>query len=301
MNFLKLVTAILLISSTFTSILACTKSCLHGKVWESKTVSYSFVSESYNERGVLGNPLISPLGSKMSGISALKAKELVRKAAQVWSTFSGLKLIEKNDSKNVDIRIGERDHSGSCAGYGFFPGNRYINGDIHMDNSNRKWSESLFYRVLLHEMGHTLGMVHNEESRSIMYYRITSINEPCDLDIAHIQNIYGAPTPTVTNNGNSVSWQPAQFKNKNVPYYTSTVSCTSTSKGEAVTVKITSKSDLKQFSLKSGNNTLFSISTAEQSTFYANSSTSSISIAADYGNLKAWSPVLVMNTIIASK
>ena len=73
-------------------------------------------------------------------------------------------------------------------------------------------NSDLFYRVILHEMGHSLGLVHNDDKKSVMYYKIQNIRELQDLDIAHLQNLYG---PT--------SNQSAYYKNQLIPNFKSKV------------------------------------------------------------------------------
>ncbi|NQZ59157.1 MAG: matrixin family metalloprotease [Lentisphaeraceae bacterium] len=251
MRFSKILVLAFSLSCFISTLFACEKNCKHGKTWAGSYVTFSFVSNSYVENDIAKRATVYPFGTKLEGISAGEAKQLVRKAASVWSQLSNLKLVEVADCEDVQIRIGDSSLSGQRAGFGYFPGNKAVNGDIHVDISDRQWNISLFYKVILHEMGHSLGMVHNKAARSIMYYRATEVNEPCDLDIAHIQNLYGAPAPKVVHDGISLSWQAAQFNGREVPYYNAQVSSSHSSKGEVVEVTISSKSELRNFTVKS--------------------------------------------------
>ena len=73
--------------------------------------------------------------------------------------------------------------------------NGSIAGDIHIDNNN-DWVNSIdLATVLLHEIGHTLGLDHSTVTGSIMFatYSGANFNLSAD-DIAGIQSIYGAPS-----------------------------------------------------------------------------------------------------------
>lgn len=170
------------------SILAVATSCtsINPSPWYSKDVTYSFVDSPYMLRGIE----ISPVGTNMKGVSKERSRELIRKAAAVWSSISGLNLIEVEDGKSL-IRIGEGAISGSIAGYGFHPSSAPSGGDMYFDSTNRKWSESMLYKVALHELGHTVGLPHIMHRGSIMYYAITRVSKPSSFDKANLIELYG--------------------------------------------------------------------------------------------------------------
>ena len=204
---------------------ACERHCHHGRTWSTETVTFSFVETSYVETNIAKPATISPINKDLNGITLTEAKSLVRKAASIWSSCSNLKLIEVKDCKSVQIRIGATNLNAYQAGFGYFPGTKGVNGDIHLDNSERTWSKALFYKVILHEMGHTLGLVHNKNSDSIMYYKITDKDQLDSLDIAHIQNLYGSS------------------KSSSVAQFTAKVTSSHSSQGEVVKVQLLSRNN----------------------------------------------------------
>ncbi|MCM8536576.1 MAG: matrixin family metalloprotease [Lentisphaeraceae bacterium] len=230
---------------------ACSKECHHGKTWATNYVTYSFVSSSYLETNLKSPTKINGLRTAIKGISFLQAEKLTRKAAQHWSRFSNVKLVEVSDCHESMIRIGARGLSGSTAGMGYFPGNTSLSGDIHMDNSKRTWTASLFYKVILHEMGHTLGLVHNKDIDSVMYYKIQDYRELQDLDIAHLQSLYGPPAPQLSQNSISVKWQAATYKSLPIPYYKAKVKAAHSSRGEIVEVDIEDTYPVQEYTVKS--------------------------------------------------
>lgn len=233
------------------TIFACDKTCNHGKTWATNYITYSFVQNSYYETNLKDTTKVDSLKSNLQGISFQQVQKLVRQAAHHWSLFSNVKLLEVNDSQNVKIRIGARNLSGVKAGMGYFPGNTSLSGDIHMDNSHRNWTASLFYKVILHEMGHSLGLVHNEDSDSVMYYKIQDFKELQKLDIAHLQSLYGAPIPRLSKERISVKWQAPTYKGKAIPYYKAEVTSSHSSKGEVVEVDIDREYHINHYTVKS--------------------------------------------------
>ncbi len=104
-----------------------------------------------------------------------------------------------------DIRIGAINIDGprSVLAHAYGPGsqttfsNGSIAGDIHLDNSENWVSDIDLATVLLHEIGHTLGLGHSTVAGSIMFatYSSANFNLAAD-DIAGIQSIYGASITT---------------------------------------------------------------------------------------------------------
>lgn len=87
---------------------------------------------------------------------------------------------------------------GTTLAHAFFP----RKGDVHLRN-DLVWNfgdkpleshEHSFFRVLLHEVGHSLGLQHSQDANSIMfgYYSSHRMNLHYD-DINGIQHIYGTP------------------------------------------------------------------------------------------------------------
>jgi matrix metalloproteinase-16 (membrane-inserted) len=148
-------------------------------------------------------------------------KELAQKAFDQWESVSNLKF-EYNSIK-PDILISfsttlfQHNHNSRCQkgicsssfdgkgntlAHGFFPNNEECLG-IHFDKSenwyfgelgNTPDGQTNFYTVLLHEIGHTLGIEHSANDKAIMYaYYKGDGDKLMQDDIWAIQYLYGIP------------------------------------------------------------------------------------------------------------
>ncbi|HRI44051.1 MAG TPA: matrixin family metalloprotease [Fimbriimonadaceae bacterium] len=114
-----------------------------------------------------------------------------------------------------DIRIGVIGGfpSSSTLGHAYLPGTEFLygpggtlTGDVHL-NIDKTWIDDPFdptgdgdydlHTVLLHEVGHALGLGHSDVEGSVMYPTYGGGNRTLSADdIEGIQFIYGVPEPT---------------------------------------------------------------------------------------------------------
>lgn len=132
---------------------------------------------------------------------------VIRKVFNEWSRHSRLTFIQVNShNANIVISFQKPNHpeidnypmTDSILAHAFFP----QKGDVHIRN-DLNWNfgekpleshERSFFRVLLHEIGHSLGMRHSQDSNSIMFAYYNSLrNELHYDDINGIQHLYGTP------------------------------------------------------------------------------------------------------------
>ncbi|XP_064215674.1 matrix metalloproteinase-16-like [Tribolium castaneum] len=145
-------------------------------------------------------------------------KSLVRKAFSIWEEFTNLKFTEtpRNRYPNIFIAFTARKHKyfihqRECSSDFDGPGNVLAHADfpndinvteIHIDNAE-SWSYSTtvdasysdspsLLNVIIHELGHTLGLEHSSVNTSIMYSFYSNSRSKLDQDdIWAIQNLYG--------------------------------------------------------------------------------------------------------------
>ncbi len=147
------------------------------------------------------------------------AQDIVKSALAKWESVANIKFTEIPDATNStnpadyglaqyngpDIRIGYADWNtpatstlGGAAYQSLGGGLLYPGAQVSTENpalaSYQSYGVS-FYQVVLHEIGHALGMDHTvDDVHSIMSAIQTSADPDLDAtDIAGIQTIYGAP------------------------------------------------------------------------------------------------------------
>jgi hypothetical protein len=163
--------------------------------------------------GLLGN-----LNSSAEEIAAINA------ALNVWDSASGFTNLGKvTDGGAVagglaaimghlgDIRIGAYPFIFGVLAGSFMPGTELLfgpggtaGGDVHMNNAVLWVDDSTdlfsdpdidFFTVILHELGHALGLGHSTDSRAVMNANYMGARRTLSADdVNGIQAIYGPPT-----------------------------------------------------------------------------------------------------------
>jgi len=150
---------------------------------------------------------------------------MINQALGLWDSVSGFTSLGQVADGNVefgaaggqlgDIRIGAISFGGSLGllAHSFQPGTEaFLNpggsiyGDIHLD-SDEVWINPAdasgttsgidLFTVLLHELGHALGLGHSTNSQSVMFETYSGTHRTLSADdIAGIQYLYGPPPDT---------------------------------------------------------------------------------------------------------
>ncbi len=161
------------------------------------TVTWSMVEFNFSNRW--------DFDFNLDGIG-FDAAALIRQAFAEWAGVADISFVQVADGADVDIRFGMESIDGQFNDVGTALTN-YIGQsidfvDIYFDTAEA-WTEYSgagsnvsFYAVALHEIGHALGMAHEDDVAAVMNATQGSfgftINSLQGDDIAGIQAIYGA-------------------------------------------------------------------------------------------------------------
>lgn len=163
-----------------------------------------------------------PDGAPPAYTSTSKVQSLIQEAFNYWTAVSGVRYEwtgvnasaqnDRDPSKgpnNYDglVRISWESIAASVAGQagplsdfyrsdlGYFP---YIDGTIELNTNSESTSEDELVAVLVHEIGHLLGLGHSDNPLSVMYANpYNFLRYPREDDIRAMQVLYGAPAVAI--------------------------------------------------------------------------------------------------------
>lgn len=199
--------------------------------------AYSIVpGASWPQPGGRGRPVnitysySNILDGSLNGITPTQIQNAVEEALSVWAEVAPLVFTEVADSGPVpdsnetsypasgtpNLRFGQHefDGSGGVLAHAYFPLNTStagLSGDLHFDNGEN-WSTAPgptvidFLEVCVHEIGHTLGLNHEQVREAVMnpFYAERYLGPGTAIlltdDIRGVRRIYGRPR-----GGNSIA------------------------------------------------------------------------------------------------
>lgn len=153
--------------------------------------------------------------------------EMARKAFNIWSRYTNIDFGRSFVRTNITIQFHRKKHSntrhnrhqpcwrdfdgpGRDLAHAEFPRKDTTHVEIDLDSSEqwcpysniRGEGDVSLYQVLVHEIGHTLGLMHSNDEASVMYpaYKYNNIfnTELSGDDIDGIRELYGARVPSPT-------------------------------------------------------------------------------------------------------
>lgn len=181
--------------------------------WNKKVITWS-IADKHSDKD-----------SKFSGYLSKGLEGDVARAFATWSKASGLIFKEVKDSSQSDIRIGygnfDSENSG-IAGYTSFSNKDLTiqsGALIRLENPDElalvkdaqgklaySKTDAEFSQVLLHEIGHAIGIGTNSDPHSIMYYELNEKNRSLnETDFAAAKTLYGFKENSILGSHNSVN------------------------------------------------------------------------------------------------
>ena len=148
-------------------------------------------------------------------LPAAEVRQIIERAMAEWSkaaqiTFVPADLVHAARNLNVLFAAGAHgddypfDGPGKVLAHTFYPSPvvaEPLAGDVHLD-ADEAWHQGTdidLFSVVLHELGHSLGLGHADSPNAVMYPYYRRVLTLSTADIAAIQTLYAAPgvtTPT---------------------------------------------------------------------------------------------------------
>jgi matrix metalloproteinase-20 (enamelysin) len=148
-------------------------------------------------------------------LDCAEAQQAVREAIEAWDRASGLTLTEVTSGGDIVVSWEAGDHGdghafdgqGGSLGHAAYPygsGRYATDGDVHLDDGEnwavgsqiRRYPEQIHLKtVVMHEVGHALGLDHSTRPSAMMWTTYTGIRSLTAADITAVQAIYGKPDP----------------------------------------------------------------------------------------------------------
>jgi hypothetical protein len=187
------------------------------------------VSETFGRWNKVVKLGYNPAGAPAVFANTEQFLSLLTEAAQRWEKVSGIKFeilpagnyindrpMPRADRDGVvSVTWVETDESfGGQAGplFGSYDGRlkytQYEDGTIEL-KSNTTWSGSTrLTRVMVHEIGHLIGLGHSENPQSLMFADpYNQLQYPTEDDIRAIQTLYGPPSTPLNASQTVTAWQ----------------------------------------------------------------------------------------------
>jgi hypothetical protein len=134
---------------------------------------------------------------RVANISTSQIDDIFVRVGALWSSTCGIDLvyIGAGQTANIFAESGRIDNRNGILGQSYlpFPGipRSYVIGQLY--DTAEAWTVDFLFKVVLHEVGHAIGLDHGPQGTAIMSPMLTSLAAPQAWDINQTQARYGPP------------------------------------------------------------------------------------------------------------